>query len=100
MYYYCQLPSLNRGEFQELDEELKRRNIKVEIKELVTGGRIYRIREEELYLLPTDEKGPYLGDDNSGHSIYRMPEYDHEKWEQLKDNSAENKRQNKKCPGL
>jgi hypothetical protein len=70
----CILPSGNRYEFANLDAELKKRGITAEIKNLKRGGRIYRIQDSQLHLLPHDELGPYLGDDDSGHSIYEIDE--------------------------
>lgn len=80
-HYYCILPSGNRSEFFELDCELIRRGVDASITVLASGGRIYRIPESDLGLLPFDEKGPYLGDDNSGHSIYKMSTADYNRCE-------------------
>lgn len=68
----CYLPEGNRGEFMKIDDELGRRRIRVMVIDEAGWGRIYLIADEDLRKLPTDEKGPYLGDDNSGHSIYEM----------------------------
>jgi hypothetical protein len=81
-YHYCILPSGNREEFFELDLELIRRGTDSSISMLETGGRIYRIPDTDLSKLPTDDKGPYLGNDNSGHSIYKLDdaEYNRTSW--------------------
>lgn len=68
----CILPSGNRSEFPKLDAELQRRGITPVVTELRGGGRVYQIRDADLARLPRDEKGPYLGDDESGHSLYRV----------------------------
>lgn len=80
-YYYCILPSGNSSEFEELDAELILRVVDAYVTNLKSGGRIYRIDEDDLCRLPIDEKGPYLGDDNSGHSIYKMSEADYNRQE-------------------
>jgi hypothetical protein len=80
-YYYCILPSGNKSEFFELDCELIRRVVDAHITNLPGGGRIYRISEDDLCRLPLDEKGPYLGDDDSGHSLYKMGDAEHNRLE-------------------
>lgn len=70
---YCILPSGNSSEFPELDAELMRRGVTADYSSMSGGGRIYRIRRG-MRKLPRDDKGPYLGNDNSGHSIYAMVE--------------------------
>lgn len=72
IYYYCILPSGNRSEFGNLDAELKKRGVAADYADLHAGGRLYRIPQTELPKLPKDEKGPYLGDDDSGHTIYPL----------------------------
>lgn len=81
-FQYCILPSGNASEFLELDEELRRRRVRSEYWDLDSGGRIYRIYPEGLPNLPHDEEGPYLGTDNSGFTIYNMPdpEYNTKRW--------------------
>lgn len=73
-FQYCILPSGNAREFPELDAELQVRQVRSDYWELKNGGRIYRIHPGDLAKLPQDEQGPYLGTDNSGHSIYSMPD--------------------------
>ena len=75
-YGYCILPSGNREDFPALDAELARRGVRWSFLELRSGGRIYRIPVSELEKLPWDEEHQerYLGDDDSGHSIYRLSE--------------------------
>lgn len=73
-YLYCILPSGNSDEFKELDDELVKREITSDYWGLLSGGRIYRISEDQLPKLPSDNKGPYLGTEYSGHSIYKMPD--------------------------
>jgi hypothetical protein len=70
MTHYCILPSGNQHEFPQLDAELLKRGVKASISDMSAGGRIYRF--EDLAGLPSDEKGPYLGDDESGHSLYPL----------------------------
>ena len=76
-YRFCILPEGNRSEFIELDNELLLRKVRASYWEF-GGGRIYRISVKELYKLPgypaADGRvaAPYLGDDDSGHSIYKM----------------------------
>lgn len=69
---YCILPGGNSDEFLELDSELINRKISAQYSNLIGNGRLYYIPEQDLDKLPFDEKGPYLGNDNSGHSIYLM----------------------------
>ena len=69
-YQYCSLPSGNASEFPELDDEIIQRGIVAHFSAFESGGRMYRIAEEEMTKLPHDERGPYLGTDNSGHSMY------------------------------
>jgi len=73
-FQYCILPSGNESEFPELDAELQERQVHSDFWQLKNGGRIYRIHPSGLTKLPYDEKGPYLGTNNSGHSIYSMPD--------------------------
>lgn len=66
-YRYVQLPSGNQGEFAQLQDEMARRGVRLEFSDLRAKsgdaiGRIYRIRVEDLHLLPTDEQGPYFGE--------------------------------------
>lgn len=68
----CLLPAGNRAEFPKLDAELTRRGITAIVTDLSTGGRVYQIPDEQTQLLPTDERGAYLGDSDSGHSIYEI----------------------------
>lgn len=81
-YLYCILPAGNKDEFLELDCELIRRSVDAHISMLAAGGRLYRIPVSDLDKMPQDEKGPYLGDDNSGHSIYKLKEaeYNRVQW--------------------
>ncbi len=72
---YCILPGGNASEFPGLDSEIIGRGVVADYSELASGGRIYRIRKG-LRKLPRDEKGHYLGDDNSGHSVYNMGKAD------------------------
>lgn len=78
-YRYRYLPSGNTREFPRIDEELKRRDVRAEISEVLSGGRMYRFAESELPKLPQDELGPYLGDDRSGYSLHEGPA-----WEQYR----------------
>lgn len=74
-YYYCWLPGGNREEFPELDNELFRRGIDAYVLDFPDGSsRVYRITCEDLHKLPKDKTGHYLGNDNSGHSIYKREE--------------------------
>ena len=73
---YCILPSGNADEFPQLDSELIRRGVAAKYCESRHGSRIYWIPNSELGKLPVDDKGAYLGDDNSGHSIYPLPDVD------------------------
>jgi len=75
-FRYCVLPSGNREDFPALDAELARRGVRWSFLELRPGGRIYRIPDSELEKLPWDEEHQerYLGDDDSGHTIYRLSE--------------------------
>lgn len=66
----CIIPVGNAAEFPKLDAEMQRRGINPLVREHEIGGRTYIILDRDIPKLPTDEKGPYLGDDNSGHSIY------------------------------
>lgn len=73
-YLYCILPEGNSPEFPELDLELQTRQVRSDYLLIKGGGRIYRIHESCLTKLPQDDEGPYLGTDDSGHSIYKMPD--------------------------
>ncbi|HLC55688.1 MAG TPA: hypothetical protein VJJ23_00445 [Candidatus Nanoarchaeia archaeon] len=67
------LPSGNASEFPAIDSILDRLGVKHEVKQLRTGGRIYRISSDEIKKLPIDHetKEPYLPVcQNSGHSVY------------------------------
>lgn len=68
----CVLPSGNRGEFRILESELIRRDVRYVLVPLRAGGCAFLIEQEDLHKLPKDEKGPYLGDENSGHSVYGL----------------------------
>ena len=68
-YLYCILPSGNSHEFSSLDGELRRRKVRSSYMRFA-DGRVYRIHAVDSGLLPKDEKGRYLGDEGSGHSIY------------------------------
>ncbi len=71
VYLYCLLPGGNRKEFVGLNRELRRRKVGAQYKELRAGGRLWRIPTTDLHKLPHDERGPYLGDNNSGYGIYK-----------------------------
>jgi hypothetical protein len=66
----CILPSGNAAEFQKLDAEMQRRGINPLFRTHDTGARTYIILERDIPKLPSDERGPYFGNDESGHSIY------------------------------
>jgi hypothetical protein len=72
-WLYCYLYPLNAGEFPGLDAEIRKRGVAAEFAEHKSGGRTYRVSGDSLDKLPKDEKGPYLGDDNSGHGLYEWP---------------------------
>lgn len=80
-YLYCTLPSGNSDEFFLLDLELIGRGVDASISNLSSGGRMYKIPEIDLHLLPRDNKGHYLGNNNSGHSLYKMPQADYNRAE-------------------
>lgn len=74
-YYYCILPNGNAPEFPALDAELRKRGVVAHRHNFGSGGAVYRIHRTELHKLPIDKDRndePYLGDDNSGHSIYHL----------------------------
>ena len=71
-FKYCILSGGNSFEFPELENELKRRDIRASYCTLKANGRIFAIPAEDFRKLPRDKKGPYLGDDDSGHSIYSL----------------------------
>lgn len=73
MDMYCILPGGNQAEFLDLDIELSKRKVAAKYCETRVGTRIYWIPADELSKLAHDERGPYLGDDDSGHSIYPLP---------------------------
>lgn len=64
------LPNGNAAEFPKLDAELAKRGVEYKVYPLPGGARVYRIRRDHIGKLPHDERGHYLGDDESGHSIY------------------------------
>lgn len=59
-FIYRGFSSGNGWEFPGIDEELARRNITTWHSDLPTGGRIYRMLQEELDLFPRDDRGPYF----------------------------------------
>lgn len=59
------------AELAELAPFLNERGIVVQVHE-IRASKIIMIADEQLHLLPTDEKGPYFGDEDSGHSIYKI----------------------------
>jgi hypothetical protein len=69
------LPNGNRDEFPKLEAELRRRGITAVIHDAKGGGRIYGIPDDQVHLLPTDERGPYVGDDKSGHGMYPIDSF-------------------------
>ena len=72
-FYYCILPNGNAPEFPELNAELLRRGIAAHYSDTGgSGARIYRIHRRDIHKLPSDGRGPYLGDDESGHGIYHL----------------------------
>jgi len=70
--YYCVLPSLNKADFKWLDKELVERNVRARFCENPFGSRVYWILESEMHKLPTDEHGPYLGDDEHGYTLSQI----------------------------
>ena len=72
---YCLLPGGNANEIPVLIKELKSRQIEFqvffELRDNFSGF-LFQIPNTELSKLPSDKKGPYLGDDESGHSIYNL----------------------------
>lgn len=70
--WFCLLPGGNMAEFPKIERELKARKVKSCYLPFKTGGRVYCIKRGHRKGLPKDEKGPYLGDDNSGHSMYHQ----------------------------
>lgn len=71
-WLYCFLPDANSEEFPELDVELRRRGVIAEVAEVEGGGgRVYRVHRSCLSKLPRDEKGPYIGSDDSGHFLFK-----------------------------
>lgn len=75
----CLPPEQAEAELAELEPEMKARGIVLQVHD-IRGGKIIMIADEQLHLLPTDEKGPYFGDEDSGHSIYTI---DLEFWRSL-----------------
>jgi hypothetical protein len=78
-YLYCILPSGNVEEFGCLDGELVKREVAAQYcgfkrRIIGGGGRIYRVPKTDLHKLPKDGDSPYLGNDESGHSMYEMPD--------------------------
>ncbi len=69
-YRYRYLPSGNAIEFPRIDKELKDRQVQAEVSEMLSGGRMYRLPEGDLFKMPMDDEGPYLGDDKSGYSLH------------------------------
>lgn len=84
-WLYCFLPGGNRDEFAEIDAELQRRGVIYDVAEhLPSEGRVYRVHLSCLSKLPQDEKGPYLGDDDSGHALHKWPgPVDVEPWKRI-----------------
>ena len=69
-FRYCLLPASNAAEFEELEMECKARSVRLQWCESNDGSRIFRVPVTDLPRLPKDEKGPYLGDDSSGHAVH------------------------------
>ena len=59
-------------EFSRLDAELADRRIAAAYALTTANGRLYRIARHDVSRLPWDDNGPYLGDDDSGHSVYPL----------------------------
>jgi hypothetical protein len=76
-FFYCFLSPGNRDEFLSLDCELIRRGVDASISYIPAGGRLYRIPGSDLQKLPSNEKGHCLGGDNSGHSIYKLGDFEY-----------------------
>jgi hypothetical protein len=68
-WLYCFLPGGNSGEFDEIEAGLRLRSVIAEAADVVSGGRVYRVHRSCLGLLPSDEDGPYLGDEDSGYGL-------------------------------
>lgn len=68
-FLYLILPTGNAVSNGSLDDEMRRRGVGAEFSDLQDGARIYRVPAADLRLLPSDEKGPYFGDSNGGHSF-------------------------------
>jgi len=88
---YCLLPSGNQNEFDHLNIELFCRGIHFRYSDNAYGQRIYCIPATQLHKLPHDSQGPYLGDNNSGHTIYKInevawarPDIDNAVWIEVK----------------
>jgi len=71
-HYYCLMPSGNEDEFPELAACAQRFGATLEYVALTAGGRLYRIPASERKLWPRDNRGHYLGDNDSGHSFYTL----------------------------
>lgn len=84
-WLYCFLPSANSDEFPDIDRELREREVVAQAAEVRNGGggggRVYRVHRSCLGKLPQDEDGPYLGDDESGHSLYNWQGPDKGPWQ-------------------
>lgn len=73
LYHYKIFPSGNADQFPEIEAEMRKRGIHLEYVRTEAGGTLYRWPQDDTKLLPSDENGPYFGDENFGWSIGNYP---------------------------
>lgn len=73
-FKYCILPAGNVGEFPSLQQEMEKRDCRVEVALFGSDSFLFRIAETELHKLPSEENRPYFGDDASGYGLYFLPQ--------------------------
>lgn len=66
----CILPSGNAADFAVLDAEMQKRGINPLFRSHETGGRTYIILDRDMSKLPHDARGPYIGTQHAGYSLY------------------------------
>jgi hypothetical protein len=73
-FVHCLLPAGNAHYFPLIDKELARRKVGALVRELGTGGRIYKIAfQDAVEKFPRDKGLPYLPcDDQQGWPVYYM----------------------------
>lgn len=74
-HYVSILPSGNSSDFPSIDDKLMILGVEYEKKDILGGGRVYRIHADEVEKLPTDDRGPFLPTlADTGYSLWEDPD--------------------------